>query len=47
MNDTARVKVYIETIQSKYVATGFPWPFYCAEGGWFMRANDYMMGRPW
>jgi len=26
--------------------SGFPWPFYSsAEAGWFMRANDYMMGR--
>ncbi len=45
MGDNARVATYINTIQSKYVNSGFPWPFYSAEAGWFMRANNYMMGR--
>jgi len=27
------------------VNSGFPWPFYNAEAGWFLRANSYMMGR--
>jgi hypothetical protein len=47
MGDKARVVTYINTIQSKYVNSGFPWPFYSAEAGWFMRANNYMMGRGW
>jgi hypothetical protein len=45
MGDNARVATYINSIQSKYVNTGFPWPFYTAEVGWFMRANNYMLGR--
>jgi len=44
MGDNARVATYINTMQTKYVNAGFPWPFYNAEGGWFMRANSYMMG---
>ncbi len=45
MGDRARVARYIGSIQNMYVNPGFPWPFYGAEAGWFMRANDYMMGR--
>jgi len=44
MGDNARVATYISAVQKKYVNTDFPWPFYVAEAGWFMRANDYMMG---
>lgn len=44
MGDQARVATYINSIQSKYVNNGFPWPFYNAEAGWFLRANNYMMG---
>jgi hypothetical protein len=45
MGDQARVTTYINTVQSKYVDSGFPWPFYNAEAGWFMRANNYKLGR--
>jgi len=45
--DRNRVATYISTMQSKYVNSGFPWPFYNAEAGWFMRANNYMLGRGW
>lgn len=47
MGDNTRLATYINSIQSKYVNTGFPWPFYNAEAGWFMRANSYMMGKGW
>jgi len=47
MGDRNRVATYISTMQSKYVNSGFPWPFYNAEAGWFMRANNYMLGRGW
>ena len=47
MGDRNRVATYINTMQSKYVNPGFPWPFYNAEAGWFMRANNYMLGRGW
>jgi hypothetical protein len=47
MGDRNRVVTYINTMQSKYVNSGFPWPFYNAEAGWFLRANNYMLGRGW
>jgi hypothetical protein len=47
MGDKTRLATYINSIQKKYTNTGFPWPFYNAEGGWFMRSNNYMMGRGW
>jgi hypothetical protein len=43
MGDRARVNQYIQTIQTTYVATGFPYPWYCAEAGWFMRVNNFML----
>jgi hypothetical protein len=43
MGDRKRVNQYIQTIQTTYVATGFPYPWYCAEAGWFMRVNNYML----
>ncbi len=45
MGDKARVATYVNSMQSKYVNSNFPWPFYSAEAGWFMRANNYMLGR--
>ena len=45
MGDKTRLAMYISSIQSKYVNKGFPWPFYIAEGGWFLRANNYMLGK--
>lgn len=45
MGDKGRVSTYINNVQNKYVKSGFPWPFYNAEAGWFMRTNNYMLGR--
>jgi hypothetical protein len=45
MGDADRVNRYINTIGTNYVDTGFPYPWYCAEAGWFMRVNNYMLGR--
>ena len=45
MGDKSRVATYINTVQSKFVNANFPWPFYNAEAGWFMRTNNYMLGR--
>jgi hypothetical protein len=45
MGDKARLGTYINSIQKKYQNSNFPWPFYNAEAGWYMRANSYMMGR--
>jgi hypothetical protein len=47
MGDNSRLSTYIATVQSKYVNSNFPWPFYIAEAGWFMRANNYMLGKGW
>jgi hypothetical protein len=44
MGDTARVSTYIQSIETKYVNSGFPWPWYSAEAGWFMRLNAYASG---
>jgi hypothetical protein len=45
MGDQTRLATYIGSIQKKYVNSGFPWPFYNAEAGWFMRANSYILGK--
>lgn len=45
MGDNSRLATYLDSLRTKYVNTGFPWPFYNAEGGWFIRANNYMLGR--
>ncbi len=45
MGDKTRLASYINSIQDLYVNNAFPWPFYIAEAGRFMRSNDYMMGR--
>ncbi|MBV9147552.1 MAG: hypothetical protein JO065_16680 [Acidobacteria bacterium] len=44
MGDTTRANTYIQTMQTKYVNQGFPWTWYSAEAGWFMRLNAYMLG---
>jgi hypothetical protein len=43
--DSTRVNTYIQNIQTKYVSKGFPWPWYDAEAGWFLRLNGYMSGK--
>jgi hypothetical protein len=45
MGDSARVNTYITNIQNRYVSKGFPWTWYSMEAGWFMRLNDYMLGK--
>ena len=44
MNDPTDTERYLDSIQTKYVnvSPSFPYPFYDAEGGWFMRANAGM-----
>lgn len=44
MNDTTHTNAYLVSIQNQYVNASpqFPWPFYSAEAGWFMRANAGM-----
>ena len=44
MGDTGRVNTYITNLQSLYVNHHFPWPWYCMEAGFFMRANSQMLG---
>lgn len=43
MGDQSRVNTFINTLDGKYVSTGFPWTWYSMEAGWFMRMNNYMM----
>jgi hypothetical protein len=45
MGDTDHVNKYVNLVQTNYVNTGLPYPWYCAEAGWFMRVNNYMLGR--
>ena len=44
MGDAARVTTYVQSIETKYVNNGFPWTWYSAEAGWFMRLNAYALG---
>jgi hypothetical protein len=44
MGDTNRVNTYSQTIESKYVNNGFPWTWYSAEAGWFLRLNASVLG---
>ena len=44
MGDARNVNTYIQSIDSKYVNNGFPWTWYSAEAGWFLRLNAYMLG---
>lgn len=44
MGDTARVNIYLKSVEAKYVNPGFPWPWYSAEAGWFLRLNAYILG---
>jgi hypothetical protein len=39
--DKARVDHYINTVENRYLMVNpvFPWPWYDAEAGWFMRVN--------
>jgi hypothetical protein len=39
MGDNNRANAYIASIQKKYQHDNFPWPFYPAEGGWYIRTN--------
>ena len=39
MNDPARANAYIGAVDGAYVATGYPYPWYDAEGGWFVQSN--------
>ena len=43
MGDSTRVNQYIRTIQNDFVNQGFPWTWYSAEAGWFIRVNNYML----
>jgi len=39
MSDDARATAYVAAVQQRFVPTGFAWPWYCAEAGWYMRAS--------
>lgn len=46
--DRTEANKYIVSIQNKYVNANpaFPWPFYSAEAGWFMRTNAALGNLP-
>ena len=44
MGDTTRVNTYLQSMTAKYVNKNFPWPWYSAENGWYMRLNAYILG---
>jgi hypothetical protein len=41
MGDAPRANTYITTIENRYQHVGFPWSWYCAEAGWYIRTNAY------
>jgi hypothetical protein len=41
MGDTSRANTFIATIENQYQDVRFPWPWYCAEAGWYIRTNTY------
>jgi hypothetical protein len=45
MNDTARANAYISAVDGAYVAGGYPYPWYDAEGGWFVQSNALLAAR--
>jgi hypothetical protein len=45
IGDAPRVNTYIRKIDKRYVNRGFPYPWYCEEAGWFIRVNNYMLGK--
>jgi len=44
MGDTARAGVYEQKVQSTYGTSGYSWPWYDAEAGWYMRSNVILAG---
>ena len=44
MGDTQRVNTFVQSLENKYVNKGFPWTWYSAEAGWFVRLNAYILG---
>jgi hypothetical protein len=40
MNDTSAVTAYSQSVQAQYAAKNYPWTWYCAEGGWYLRAMN-------
>jgi hypothetical protein len=44
MSDRTRASVYVNTVQRQYAATGFTWPWYDAEAGWFIRTSGSLAG---
>ena len=45
MGDTRRTDQYILSIEARYLQAGFQPPWYCAESGWFIRANESLLRR--
>jgi hypothetical protein len=39
MNDATRANSYVSAVDSQYASRGYPYPWYDAEGGWFVETN--------
>lgn len=39
MQDRTRANSYLSAVKQKYGSSNYAWPWYCAEAGWYMRAN--------
>ncbi|HEV3156308.1 MAG TPA: hypothetical protein VGZ00_03070 [Candidatus Baltobacteraceae bacterium] len=42
MGDVTHSSVYIQSIQKIYGASGYPWPWYDAEAGWYIRMDNQL-----
>jgi hypothetical protein len=46
MGDNARVAMYINTVNSKFVNNNYPSPWDAEEAGFWLRVTSYMYGMP-
>jgi hypothetical protein len=42
--DDARAEVYVRSVRERYASRGFPYPWYDAEGGWYLRTLSALEG---
>ena len=41
--DDARAAVYVRSVEERYATRGFPYPWYDAEGGWYLRTLSVLL----
>ncbi len=42
MNDTSAAQTYVQNAVADYALKDFPWPWYCAEDGWYLRMMNQL-----